>query len=321
MKQKIKRVAENAGGITIGEAWEEFINEKLACNITKYTYVNYTNTYKELFPDENIPASTVEQSDWYRWINHYKARGVKDTTVIAHMRFIKVFMLWCMDIDRNYIKPFKMPNIRTQEETMRLFTDEELDALLIKPRRGDTFVVWRTYAMVNWILGTGNRAGTVVDVRISDINFARKEIVLRHTKNKKAQIIPLSSSLSTVIKEYIRMWRADSGIDAYLFPSIGDEKLTVTALYRAFVDYATKRGCTNHTIHGLRHNFAKGWVKNNGNMFALQKILGHSTLDMTKRYVKLFSDDIKEDYDKFSPLDTIKRNSSRTQRINREEDF
>lgn len=117
------------------------------------------------------------------------------------------------------------------------------------------------------------------------------------------------------------MWRADSGVDAYLFPSIGDEKLTVTALYRAFVDYATKRGCVNHTIHGLRHNFAKGWVKNNGNMFALQKILGHSTLDMTKRYVKLFSEDIKEDYDKFSPLDTIKRNSNRTQKIRREDDF
>ena len=52
-------------------------------------------------------------------------------------------------------------------------------------------------------------------------------------------------------------------------------------------------------------------------MFALQKILGHSTLEMTKRYVKLFSDDIKEDYDKYSPLDTIKRNGKRTQLVKR----
>lgn len=188
MKQKIKRVAEDGGGITVGEAWEEFINEKLACNVSKYTYINYTHAYKEAFQDENMPTAAIEQSDWYRIINHFKAKGVKDTTVIGYMRFIKTFLIWCMDIDRNYIKPFKMPNIRTQEEPMRLFTDDEIEALLMKPRRGDTFVVWRTYAMVNWILGTGNRAGTVVDVRISDINFARKEIVLRHTKIKRLKL-------------------------------------------------------------------------------------------------------------------------------------
>ncbi len=54
-------------------------------------------------------------------------------------------------------------------------------------------------------------------------------------------------------------------------------------------------------------------------MFTLQKILGHSTLAMTRRYVKLFSEDIKEDYDKFSPLDTNRRNAKRTQTIKKNE--
>ena len=53
--------------------------------------------------------------------------------------------------------------------------------------------------------------------------------------------------------------------------------------------------------------------------FALQKILGHQDLAMTRRYVKLFSEDIKEDFDRFNPLDTIKKNSRRTQKVKRSE--
>ena len=52
-------------------------------------------------------------------------------------------------------------------------------------------------------------------------------------------------------------------------------------------------------------------------MFALQKILGHSSLEMTRKYVKLFTEDIKKDYDKFSPLDTMKRSGKRTQIVKR----
>jgi site-specific recombinase XerD len=45
---------------------------------------------------------------------------------------------------------------------------------------------------------------------------------------------------------------------------------------------------------------------------ALQKILGHSTLSMTQRYVRLYAEDLKEDYEDFSALDVIKKKSRRT---------
>ena len=52
-------------------------------------------------------------------------------------------------------------------------------------------------------------------------------------------------------------------------------------------------------------------------MFALQKILGHQTLEMVKNYVKLNAEDIKEDFDKYSPLDNIKYGSNKTHVIKR----
>ena len=63
--------------------------------------------------------------------------------------------------------------------------------------------------------------------------------------------------------------------------------------------------------------FARGWIKNNGNTFALQKMLGHSTLDMTRKYVNLFNEDIKEDFDSYNPLDNLKKCAKRRQAVRR----
>lgn len=306
--------------ITIEEAFSEFLSEKEAKNLSSATLRNYQQSYDFFMSfcnfDSDSTVDEVKQTLFFKWINSLKLNGVKPSSINHYLRDCRTFFYWCMDADRQYIHPaFKITMIEGQEEHLKLFSDEELEALLEKPRRNDGFTDWRTWAIVNWVLGTGNRAATICDVKLSDINYSKREIMLGHTKNKKAQIIPLSSSLETVIKEYVRVWRRDADIDGWLFPNVGDEKLTTNALRLAFGRYCADRGVEKSNIHGLRHNFAKGWVQNNGNMFALQKILGHSSLEMTRRYVKLFSEDIKEDFDKFSPLDSIKRSARRTQKV------
>lgn len=321
IKRTIKR-SSGAYDIILFEVFEEFLTEKRANNLSAATIRNYQQSFeffsKSAGYTEATKAEDVEIGDIYKWINSLKLDGVKPASINHYLRDVRTFLYWCMVSDRKYIDPpFKVKLIEVQEEQLKLFSDDELEALLEKPRKKDSFAEWRTWAIVNWVLGTGNRASTICDVQIGDINFAKKEIALGHTKNKKAQIIPLSGSLETVLKEYIRMWRKDSYLDSYLFCNVGEEKLTTNALRLSFGRYCENRGVEKSSIHGLRHNFARGWVRNNGNMFALQKILGHTTLDMTRKYVNLFSEDIKEDYDRFSPLDTIKRGSKRTQTVKR----
>ena len=321
VKTKIRRAA-NADVNTVSGAFEEFYQEKQAKNLAAPTLKNYRQSVEMFMKfhdmDESTSLEQVNVNQFYEWINTLKLDGVKPSSINHYLRDCRTFFYWCMDADRAYIeKPFKIQLIEGQEEQLKLFSEEELDLLLVKPRKNDSFAEWRTWAIVNWVLATGNRASTIVEVKLEDVNFRKKEISLRHTKNKKAQVIPLSSSLETVLKEYVRVWRQGTEEDGWLFPSIGDEQLTTNALRCAFTQYCTRRGVSRHNIHGLRHNFAKGWIQNNGNMFALQKILGHSSLDMTRRYVKLFSEDIKEDYDRFSPLDSMKRKSKRTQVVKR----
>lgn len=320
VKRKIKRSAE-ADVVAIGEAFEEFYAEKEGRNKAASTLRNYRQSYEYFMAfhelSETDSLEVIEPQMFYEWANTLKLDGVKASSINHYIRDCRAFFYWCMDELRQYMPMFKIHEVEAQEEKIKFFSDEDLEVLLERPRKQDGFSTWRTYTVVNWVLGTGNRAATICNVRMGDIDFKKKEIALGHTKNKKAQTIPLSSSLETVLKEYIRIWRKDAAPDDFLFCNIGDYQLTTNALRLAFTKYCKDRDVNQYNIHGLRHNFARGWIKNNGDTFQLQQILGHATLDMTRRYVKLFSEDIKADFDKFNPLDNIKRKQKRTQTIKR----
>ena len=66
-----------------------------------------------------------------------------------------------------------------------------------------------------------------------------------------------------------------------------------------------KRGVNKTSIHMFRHTYAKKAVLNWIDPFRLQKLMGHSSISVTQRYVDLFGSDLQNDYDKFSPLDSL----------------
>ena len=142
--------------------------------------------------------------------------------------------------------------------------------------------------------------------------------MIRYTKTNKAQIIPMSKALSVVIKDYIKMWRSEAPDSGYLFPNVGDEKLTVNALKHSITNYNQSRDVDMISVHAFRHTFAKNWIRNTGDVFRLQKMLGHTTLEMTRQYVNMFEEDLKQDFEEYNPLDRIKKSASRTQKVKKD---
>ena len=300
----------------IHEAFQEFIAQKEAKNLSSSTLRNYEQSYTYFMEfhgfDENTLLTEVKASHFFQWMNTLKLDGVRPTSINHYLRDTRAFFYWCME--QSYIEEqFQIPTVKGQEEPPKLFDDEDLELLLEKPKPNDSFTIWRTWVIVNWVLATGNRAATICEVKKAHVDFSKKEIVLGHTKNKKAQIVPLSPALETVLKEYIRKFQ----IGTYLFPNVGDEQLTTNALAHSFSRYCKDRGVERTNIHGLRHNFAKIMAKNGYSPYKLQAILGHSSQAMTQHYIKLFSEDLKEDYEAFSPLDSIKKGARRTNKIKR----
>ncbi|MPM76395.1 Tyrosine recombinase XerC [bioreactor metagenome] len=116
----------------------------------------------------------------------------------------------------------------------------------------------------------------------------------------------MGNELKQVLRRYVSQFRSEATKDDYLFCNVGNQKLTSNALKCSIRSYNKSRGVNLTGVHAFRHTFAKNWIRNNGDVFSLQKILGHKSLEMTRRYVNMFSDDLKKDYDKYCPLERIK---------------
>ena len=301
---------------TIAELFDVFKLEKTAYGMSEKTIRNYSESIIRLCKTLNLnnpQINELSKEDIYYFINQLNEDGLKVATINHYLRELKAFFNWAF-VSGYLNEKIEIKLIKAQEIIKETYTEEELQKLLVEPKE-NTFTPWRSWAVINWILATGNRERTVCNIKIKDLNFQEKEILLQQTKNKKVQIIPMSSELSAVLKKYIRLFRFEADPEEYLFCNIAGEKLTESALIQSIKTFNNSRGVQRTSIHAFRHTFAKYWIRNNGDAFRLQKMLGHSSLDMTRNYVNMFSADLKEGFDSFSPLDKMVKTTGMKHKI------
>ena len=176
-----------------------------------------------------------------------------------------------------------------------------------------SFGEYRNWVIINYMLGTGNRAGTIVSLNIEDLDLGSETITLKKLKGRKQYVIPVSRSLSVVLREYLGYRKGEPG-DSLFCTSYG-KPMTTDILEKEIARYNRKRGVEKTSLHMFRHTFAKQWILNGGDIFRLQKILGHSSLEMVRKYVNMFSDDLRRDFDSFNPLDNYLGNTAKEGKI------
>lgn len=292
---------------SVKELMENFIAEKRVEGRSAQTLESHSNSFKKFFFcfDENMGAKEIGKGMVIHYMNYLQKGETLHLASINHyLRDLRTFVNWCYN--EGYIsEKVDVKIVKEQEEVIETCTEEEVKFLVAEPKKNASFVEWRTWAIVNWILATGNRIDTIVNVKIGDVHFGRDEIIIREQKDKTTSYIPLASGLKRTLRTYINKCRYNASDEKYLFCNIEDEQLTTKALQSALYDYNRKRGVDKTSAHALRHTFAKLYILNGGDTFRLQKILGHSQLEMTRHYVNLFGADLKRGYDDIVPLNNL----------------
>ena len=105
---------------------------------------------------------------------------------------------------------------------------------------------------------------------------------------------------------YLKVWDWDS--DNYLFPGSRNMQMQAHTLEERIRTYNISRGVTKTSTHLFRHTFAKNYILAGGGMIQLQAILGHSTMDMTRKNINLYGTDIQRDFDRLNPLNNLMSN-------------
>lgn len=298
--------------LSIQEAFDPFIRKCKIKNLTDLSISSYekkmVHFYEFIDKSEPITAVTKDTVDDYiLWLR--ENTEANDITINSYLRSVRAFLYFCME-DR-YIPTFKIQLIKAEKKIKETYTDDELVRLLEKPDVDNcSFSCHKTWVFENYLLGTGNRISTALDLHIGDINFQSGVIILRKTKNRKQQIIPLSATLAEILQGYLQIRGGES--DDYVFCNEYGEQASCRTYQQLVRRYNRKRGVERTSCHTFRHTFAKNWILNSGDMFRLQKILGHSDLTVTKEYVNMFGQDLQMDFEKFNPLDNLKSRSKGT---------
>lgn len=224
---------------------------------------------------------------------------LKHVSVRTRIRAIRTIMMFFQE--KGWIPMFKIENIKAGDTVKEIYTDAELAKILRKPNLSNTtFTEYRNWVIVSFFLATGCRLRTLVNIKISDIDFENGMVTYSTTKNRKHQLVPLPTSILSILNEYLQ-YRLGFGSD-YLFCNTYGNQFKEGGLQQAIRSYNRSRGVEKTSIHALRHTFAKKAIENGMDVFRLQKILGHSTLEMTRNYVNLFGSDLKNGYDSVNPF-------------------
>ena len=104
-------------------------------------------------------------------------------------------------------------------------------------------------------------------------------------KGQKERVVPFGTRASKLLHRYWNYLRPEPLGDDRVFLCIDGSQMSESTIKLAFARLAKRAGVPRLHIHLLRHTFATRFLLNGGDVFSLQRILGHTTLEMTRRYV------------------------------------
>ncbi|TPE67966.1 recombinase XerD [Halalkalibacterium halodurans] len=288
-----------------------FLRDRKIKNLSEHTLKYYRTellgTMRQLERQgvETHPSTITDRTIKENVILDLMEAGRKETTINARLRALRSFFGFLSDEGMIAQNPFDdVGLIKQHKEIIQTFTRAQLREILSQADQG-TFTGVRDYTLMLLMVETGARVREVCDITINDIKWEDNQIKL-NGKGAKDRLVPFQKTMKRQLRKYMAV-RGHVSVTDILFVNIDDKPLSrrrvqeIVAKYGRMANIKNVR-CSPHTF---RHTFAKIAVQNGADVFALQAMLGHTSLEMVRNYVNLFSSDVFEKHKHFSPVENL----------------
>lgn len=238
-------------------------------------------------------------------------KAVSSSTINNYIRNLKVFFNWLFDNRIIKSSPMdKIDFIKVKRKPKDNISDSDFIAL-IKAIDVTKYHEYRDYVVIQLIMDTGMRLGETLSLTIDDVDIDRRAILIpaEVTKGKKERYVFFSNTMAGIVRRWLQYKDRYIDNDQLLFPTSRGTKLGIPHFERNFRIYKDRAGLSqNVTPHSLRNNFAKRCLMSGMDIYTLSRILGHSSVTVTeKAYLDLTVTDIRKNYQRFSPLESIRK--------------
>lgn len=224
----------------------------------------------------------------------------------GHVRTLRAFFSWLVKegINENNVardlKPPKIPG-----RVVSTLSDEEILAIMNRLNATNPTLA-RNQTIFMLLLDTGIRIGELITLTMADVHMNEGFLKVMG-KGRKERIVPIGNNAQRALQRYIFRFRPKPAnpVIENVFLSTQGKPLTENSMKLMFARLAKKSGVSRLHAHLCRHTFATRFLINGGDVFTLQQILGHSTLEMVRHYVNLAANHVVIQHQKYSPLDHL----------------
>jgi integrase/recombinase XerD len=269
------------------QLFEHFIRErKYLKNVSPRTIEWHEQSLKWLGIEQ--PTET----DLQEFILRMREAGLKTASVNCRVRSVNAYLRWLNS-------PLRVSKLKEEFFLPSTYSAKQLRAIIRWKPRG--FFQRRLHALMLCLFDTGIREDEAFSLRVSDCNL--DDLLMTITgKGRKQRIIPFSLELRRVLVKFIIDFRLRA--DSFLFGTKMGRKLAARNVLRNIKSLCARLGFTapKRSCHATRHTFATEYLRRGGSVFHLQKVLGHSTLEMTRRYANLCTADLQAVHERVSLL-------------------
>ena len=209
-------------------------------------------------------------------------------------------------IDQSPAKLLKIP--KAPRVLIATLSNSQIKRLLsvVDPRTAKGF---RDYCIMIMLLDTGIRLSELVNLQMDNLDLERGVFKVMG-KGDRERLVPFGAKVQMALWKYVHKYRPEPFHPNIhnLFLRANGSPLTSDQVYRLIRNYGRQIGiegvrCSPHTF---RHTFAKNFLVNGGDLFTLQKILGHSSLAVVRMYVELTPEDVRVQHRQYSPVDWLR---------------
>lgn len=297
--------------ITFSQAQQGYLLAAGARHLSEHTIRDYVNTLAKFsnFLDEDLPIEEINRHH----IEAFFAAQTKVTNKTILNYHVGLSALWTWAVSEHIVPKHIVREVtppKPEQKEIIPFTVVEIRAMLAVVGRNTTGQVSnqrmkesadRNRAILLLLLDTGMRASELCGLDFSHVDTHNRRVRVMG-KGAKERTIPFSPRTGQTLWRYLTS-RHDARANDSLIATVDEHRLNRSRLQKILGKIGDRGGVSKVHPHRFRHTFAIQYLRNGGDPYTLQALLGHSSLDMVKNYLRIAQIDIDTAHRRASPVD------------------
>jgi len=274
----------------------------------------HVQSLKEL-KREDVKDFTGYLIEWTSRVGKNKGRSLSMSSVNKHINALRDFLKWLSKEGKlsNCYNLFTAVRLVKEGDKVsrNIFTRKELSAILNRKAESPSEFTMKAVFVV--LYASGLRCGELLALKLSDVDFEKKEAIVYEPKTKKERIVQLGEIGTAYLRLYLevvrpkfeqrRAFRQDEITREQIFMMCREHgRVWIGSINKALKQFAGKAGIKKIvSSHSFRHSYGTHILENGAGVKEVSELLGHDSIETTQNYTRLAPERLRETLLKFHP--------------------